>query len=397
MKKRLLATLMVAVLAIATFAGCGSKEEAPAEEAQVEESGDEEAPAAEASGDDYEAAASKADWILAEDLKALDKDQGYKVGFTDNFDGNTLHQQQEKYFEDLCSAMIDVGIVEDYTLVVANNDVATQVQQIETFIMEGCDLIIVDPCSSSGLDGAIEEAEAAGATVVIFNDGPVSSSHCYQLNVDCVANFGGLTEWCCEKLGGKGNVLVCRGVAGQSYDALAYQGITEAIAKYPDMKIVGEVYGEYNSTTAQTEIASFLAGTTEKIDLVCGMSGDAYGAAMAFQAAGLEIPLIYGGNRGEFLNWWMEAYNETGYETISGVATPWFSAAALFLGIDILDGVDVPQYMYYPMDLIPQEDLFNFEGIDDSEVATNTHDLAWVRSELETQDEVACKPEMVVD
>ena len=353
MKKRILAVIMVAVLAMGALAACGSDggtDEAKDSGQEAEESG---------GADDYEAAASRADWIVAEDLKALDKDQGYKVS--------------------------------DFTLVVANNDVATQVQQIETFIMDGCDLIIVDPCSSSGLDGAIEEAKAAGATVVVFNDGPVSSPDCYQLNVDCVANFGSLTEWCCEKLGGKGNVLICRGIAGQSYDALAYQGITEAIAKYPDMKIVGEVYGEYDSTTAQTEISSFLAGTKEKIDLVCGESGDAYGAAMAFQAAGLEIPLIYGGNRGEFLNWWMEANKET----ISGVATPWFSAAALFLGIDILDGEDVPQYMYYPMDLITQEDLFDFEGIDDSEVATSTYDLSWVRSELETQDEEACRPEMV--
>lgn len=386
MKKRILAAMMVAVLAAGMLLGCSSGDSNGGND---KDGGDA------ASEDDYEAAASRADWIVAEDLKTLDEDQGYKIGFTDNFDGNTLHQQQEKYFEDLCNAMKDVGIVSDYTLVVANNDVATQVQQIETFIMEGCNLIIVDPCSSSGLDGAIEEAKAAGVTVVVFNDGPVSSPDCYQLNVDCVYNFGYLTEWCAEKLGGEGNVLICRGIAGQSYDALAYQGITEALAKYPNMKIVGEVYGEYDSTTAQTEIASFLAGTTEKVDLVCGESGDAYGAAMAFQAASLDIPLIYGGNRGEFLNWWMDAYNESGYETISGVATPWFSAAALFLGIDVLDGEDVPMYMYYPMDLITQDDLFDFEGIDDSEVATSEYDLSWVRSELETQDEAECKPEMV--
>lgn len=389
MKKRILAAMMAAVLAAGMLLGCSSGDSA---DTSQDAGGDS---SSSSEGDDYEAAASRADWITAEDLQTLDNDQGYKVGFTDNFDGNTLHQQQEKYFQDLCDAMKDVGIVSDYTLVVANNDVATQVQQIETFIMEGCNLIIVDPCSSSGLDGAIEEAKAAGVTVVVFNDGPVSSPDCYQLNVDCVYNFGYLTEWCCEKLGGEGNVLICRGIAGQSYDALAYEGITEAIAKYPNMKIVGEVYGEYDSTTAQTEIASFLAGTTEKVDLVCGESGDAYGAAMAFQAAGLEIPLIYGGNRGEFLNWWMDAYNENGYETISGVATPWFSAAALYLGIDILDGKDVPMYMYYPMDLITQDDLFEFEGIDDSEVATSEYDLSWVRSELETQDEAECKPEMV--
>ena len=380
MKKKILAVLFASVMAMAFMTGCGG-------------SSDSGSSGSESTGsDDYEAAASAAEWITAEDLQELDQDQGYKVGFTDNFDGNTLHQQQEKYFDQLANAMKEVGIISDYTMVVANNDVATQVQQIESFVLDGCNLIVVDPCSSSGLDGAIENAKAAGAEVVIFNDGPVSSPDCTQLNVDCVSNFGYLTDWCCKKLGGKGNVLICRGIAGQSYDALAYKGITEAIAKYPDMKIVGEVYGEYNSTTAQTEIASFIAGTKEKVDLVCGESGDAYGAAMAFQAAGLDIPLIYGGNRGEFLNWWME---QEDYETISGVATPWFSAAALYLGIDKLDGKDVPKYMYYPMDLITQDDLKNFEGIDDSEVATSEYNLGWVRSDLESQDANECKPEMV--
>lgn len=51
--------------------------------------------------------------------------------------------------------------------------------------------------------------------------------------------------------------------------------------------------------------------------------------------------------------------------------------------------------MYYPMDLITQDTLKNFEGISDSEVATTTHNLDWVRSDLETQDENECKPDMI--
>lgn len=328
------------------------------------------------------------------DVSAIANDQGYKIGFTDNYDGNTLHQQQERYFQELAEVMKENGIISEYYMTVANKDVATQVSQIENFIMMGCDAIIIDPTSSSGLDGAIKEAKDAGVEVMIFNDGPVTSPDCYQLNVDCIYNFGYLTEWACEKLNYEGNVLLVRGIAGTSYDELAYKGAKDVLDKYEGMNVVGEVYGEWTSTVTQTEISAILP-SLPKVDLVVGQSGDAYGAAMAFEAAGLDIPLITGGNRGEFLNWWMKANKENGYETISGVATPWFSAAALYMVVDILDGKEVPQYTYYPMDLITQDTLFNFEGIADTEVATTVHDLEWVRSELETQDSEANKPEMV--
>ena len=66
-------------MAMGALAACGSgggTDEAKDSGQETEKSG---------GADDYEAAASRADWIVAEDLKTLDKDQGYKVGFTDNF------------------------------------------------------------------------------------------------------------------------------------------------------------------------------------------------------------------------------------------------------------------------------------------------------------------------
>ena len=56
---------------------------------------------------------SDAEWITQEDIDSLANDQQYVVGFTDNFDGNTLHQQQERYFNDLASAMKDAGIIKE--------------------------------------------------------------------------------------------------------------------------------------------------------------------------------------------------------------------------------------------------------------------------------------------
>ena len=322
--------------------------------------------------------------------------EGFVIGFSDNFNGNSFHQQQEAYFEELAKEMQAEGIISEYYMAVANNDTATQVSQIENFIMMGCDAIIIDPNSATGLNGVIEEAVEAGITVLVFNDGPVTTPSCYQLNVDCVYNFGYLADWACEKLNYEGDVLVIRGVAGTAYDEMAYQGMMDVLNSYDGINVVGEVYGEWTSTIAQSEVAAILPSLSN-VDAVIGQGGDAYGAAQAFIAAGLEVPLITAGNRGDFLNWWMKEYEENGYETISGMASPWFAAASLYLVIDILNGVDVPQYMYYPMELITIDNLMDYEGIADTAVAADEHDWEWVRENLETQDEVACKPDMVTE
>ena len=156
--------------------------------------------------------------------------------------------------------------------------------------MMGVDAIIVDPTSGTALDGAIEEATAAGIPVISFNDGPVSSPDAYQILVDCVYNFDYITRWACEKMGGKGDLLLIRGVAGNEYDNQAYQGMMQALADFPEVNVVGEVYGEWNATVAQQEVASILP-SLDNVDFVVGQGGDAYGAVQAFQAAGME----YGG------------------------------------------------------------------------------------------------------
>lgn len=96
------------------------------------------------------------------------KKDGYVIAFTDAFNGNTFHQTIEKYYNDTCEELKSQGILSDYILDCANGDPAAQVSQIENFIMMGVDAIIVDPTSGTALDGAIEEATAAGIPVISF-------------------------------------------------------------------------------------------------------------------------------------------------------------------------------------------------------------------------------------
>lgn len=49
------------------------------------------------------------------------------------------------------------GYISEYTVAEANQDTATQIAQIEDFITQGYDIIIVDPASTSSLNNAIME------------------------------------------------------------------------------------------------------------------------------------------------------------------------------------------------------------------------------------------------
>ena len=90
------------------------------------------------------------------------KKEGYKIGFTDNYNGNSYHQSMEKYMTETADKLKDEGHISELTIVEANQDAATQISQIQDFVMQGYDLIVVDPCSTSSLNSAVQEACDAG-------------------------------------------------------------------------------------------------------------------------------------------------------------------------------------------------------------------------------------------
>ena len=336
--------------------------------------------------------AKDAEFVVPEDVPESD----YVIAFSNSYNGSSFRQLQEKYFTDLGDQLKEAGVIKDYVMACANSDNATQVSQIENFIMMGVDAIVVDPNSSSALNGAFEEAYQAGIPVIVIDCGPVTSPYPYQMNADLLKNYGDLAEYLCEKLDYKGNVLVIRGIAGVEFDAQAYQGMMDVLNKYDDINVVGEVYGEWTNTITQAEVSSVIPSLPE-VDGVIGQGGDGYGAIQAFQAAGKEVPVVIGGNRGDFVNWWIDAYKENGYETMSAVCTPWFSAVGMYLAIDILNGVDVPQYSYYPPEVITVDNLMDYEGLDDTGIASTAYNWDWVREVIESQNSDDAKPAMVED
>lgn len=311
--------------------------------------------------------------------------KGYKIGFTDNYNGNSYHQSMEQYMTEAAEKLKEEGYISELTIVEANQDAATQISQIEDFIMQGYDLIVVDPCSTSSLNNAVQEACDAGIPVLVINDGPIDleNEYLYQLNFDFVDLAETLTRNVCEKIGGKGNIIELRGTAGTTCDTDMHQGVLNALKDYPDVKVVAEIYTDWTGSKAQSELNSVLP-TLDQVDGLVTQGGDAYAAVQAFVSAGYkELPVIAGDNRGSFLKWWATEAPE-GYETISGACNPWDGAIAMYLAADILSGKDVANVMNCPFGYVEADKISEYASMADDEVAATTYDWKTIQEVIES-------------
>lgn len=329
-------------------------------------------------------AAEAGDTTEAADAAAEDKGEGkgYVIGFSNSYNGNTYRQAMEGYLKEAAEELQKTGEVSEVIFAESNQNNSTQVQQIENFILQGVDAIIIDPGSATALNGAIQEASDAGIPCIIINDGPVSSEAelCYQINFDTIAQMGYLTEYVCEAIGGKGNIIELRGTAGSEFDNIAHEGVLKVLEKYPDIKVVAEIYTDWTGSKAQSELASVLP-TLDKVDGVVTQGGDSYAAVQAFQSAGLDLPIIGGDNRGYFLKWWANEAPE-GYDTVSVSSNPWDGATGLYVAVDILDGMDVPKEMIHPFGIVTKDEVKDYADVADEAICCPTFDRDWVRENL---------------
>lgn len=370
MKKRAIALVMAATMTAAMVAGCGSSTESSssadstAETAATEAAADTTTEAAEATG------------------------EGIRIGFTNSYNGNSYRQTEEAQMEIVAEELKAQGYISEYTVAEANQDAATQISQIEDFITQGYDIIIVDPASTSSLNNAIQEACDAGIPVITCNDGPVDMENdlLYQLYFDNVEMTKALTQFVCEQMGGKGNLIELRGTAGTATDDQFHQGVLEALEEYPDVTIVSEIYTDWTASKAQTELNSVLPTLADVQGLVT-QGGDAYAAVQAFLSAGYseaDLPVIAGDNRGNFLNWWANEAPE-GYQTLSMASNPYNGAMALYVAVDICAGETVANNMVVPFGQVTADTLSEYTGYGDDDVAFTA--LTWdeVKSQIEAQ------------
>ncbi len=202
--------------------------------------------------------------------------------------GVTLLTETHVFYQNLRRGMQQAAdsLGVDLKIVAGEGDLARQTAQVENFITQRMDAIVIAPVNSSGIASAIEEANRANIPVFtadIAADGGTVVSHVASDN-----RQGGqlLGEYVARRLGGGGNVVILdQPTVGSVRDRVA--GFKAALAAYPNIRILAQPVVDLGKRDLAKEKMDNLLGTDQRIDAVFGTNDEcALGALAAIQAAG---------------------------------------------------------------------------------------------------------------
>ncbi|MCS3513788.1 MULTISPECIES: sugar ABC transporter substrate-binding protein [Pseudomonas] len=173
----------------------------------------------------------------------------------------------------------------------ARADVVKQLSQVENFISQKVDAIIVNPVDTASTKNIINAATKAGIPLVFVNRRPDQK----DLPKDVVAvtsddvEAGKLQmQYIAEKLGGKGKIVILLGDLANNSTTNRTKGVKEVLAKYPDIKIEQEQTGIWLRDKGMTLVNDWLTQGREFNAVLANNDEMAIGASMALKSAGKE-------------------------------------------------------------------------------------------------------------
>ena len=174
----------------------------------------------------------------------------------------------------------------------AKDDNRVQIAQIEHFIEEGADLIIVSPNEAKALTPIINKAFDRGVRVVLVDRKSASDKYTAFIGADNVAIGRAVGRFVGEHLGGKGRVMELQGLRGSSPAMERDSGFREALAHYPQIKVVANAYADWFAQKAESEAERMFkdVGGADLVFAQCDRMGiGAHQAAQKLGAKGVKI------------------------------------------------------------------------------------------------------------
>lgn len=173
-------------------------------------------------------------------------------------------------------------------VVSADDNDKHQIRQINAFMNEDVDLLIVSPNQMNTVTPAIDRAYDSGIPVVLFDRKTDSGKYTAFVGADNEKIGRTIGEYIATRLGGKGTVVEIRGLEGSSPAIERHKGFVSAIRKYPGIRLLASESGTWLQQSGDSVAAKMFARGIVP-DYVFGQNDRmAHGAWLAARRCGLE-------------------------------------------------------------------------------------------------------------
>jgi inositol transport system substrate-binding protein len=276
------------------------------------------------------------------------------IGVTMKFDDLWLTTLRDA-MSDYAATQPDVELV----MVDSKEDVATQLAQVENFVTQKVDAIVVIAANTDAADPMTKAAQDAGIPLLYVNRLPSNLPEGISY-VGSESIQAGImqAEWIAEQLGGKGNVVIMNGDLAQEAAQKRTEGEKQVFAKYPDIKIIREDTGNWSRDQGLALMENWLA-SGDQIDAVASNNDEmAIGAIQAIDAAGKLGEIIVGGvdaSPDALQEMDKKRLNVTVFQNAKGQGE-----GGIKVAIALAKGESVEKYTWIPFELVTPDNYKNY-------------------------------------
>lgn len=178
----------------------------------------------------------------------------------------------------------------------AKGDVALQVQQIDDFINQGVDAIILNPVDTQGVLPMIQAAKNAGIPLIFVNrkpEVPLTGAMSY-VGSDSALSGKMQIEELAKLMNYRGNIAILMGALSNEEARERTRAVEEFVAQHKNMKVIEKQTAKWQRNEAVDVVSSWLLNGRSINAIVANNDEMAIGAIMALNQAKKKDVMVAG-------------------------------------------------------------------------------------------------------
>ncbi|MEX0426450.1 substrate-binding domain-containing protein [Nocardioides sp. DS6] len=279
-----------------------------------------------------------------------------KVGYADGNDNNTWRKATIALFRAeaaKCPNITQVVVTD------AQNNSQKAISDINSMVAQGVDVIVTFADAGQALLPTIQKATAAGVAVVpiVSGIGGTPGKDYVDFVSEDVNTYGkNLADWTIKTMHDKGNLVMLGGVAGSAYSQAVYDGVKQAVAQHPGVKLLntdGYIATDWDVSKTQQVMAGLITKYGKIDGIVSDFGGGSVGGIRAFIAANKPLPVWSANDSNEFACLWYQYHKRyPTYQIATESSRNWVVLAALHKGLAAYNGIENDEPSTYNLQII---------------------------------------------